>query len=428
MKKYFVNASTLKGEITVPPSKSHTLRAILFGAMGKGKTVIHHYLPSPDSHAMIEACRLLGAQIEVFSQQIIIQGINGKINYAEDVINAGNSGIVLRFFSALSALGNYPVVITGDHSIRHHRPMKPLLEGLTQLGVSATSMRGDGFAPVIIQGPIQKGTATISGEDSQPVSALLIASSFAQGQIDIKVKNPGEKPWVALTLSWLDKLGISYINNSFEHYSLKGSAQYDGFEYAVPGDVSSAAFPIAAALVTQSELLIKNIDMNDSQGDKELIFSFMKMGATIDIDDKKKTVYVRKGSRLKGITADINNYIDALTILAVVGCFAEGQTEIKNASIARTKECNRIQSIVSELKKMGADIHETPDGLVIRQSFLKGSEVNSFHDHRMVMSLSVAALGAKGPTTISPIECVSKTYPTFLNDFKALGASIEEVL
>jgi len=428
MTQYLVKKALLKGDIVIPASKSHTLRSILFGSLGKGKSVIHHYLPSTDTQAMIEACRLFGATLDVSSERIDILGINGKIDQAEDVINAGNSGIVLRFCSAIGALSKHPVVITGDHSIRHQRPMKPLLDGLSQLGVSTTSMRGDGYAPVIIQGPITSGKALIYGEDSQPVSAMLIASAFAEGPIEIDVKNPGEKPWIALTLDWFDRLGISYENHEFKQYRLPGNSRYDGFEYDVPGDFSSAAFPIAAALITQSNITLKNIDMSDSQGDKELIRVFQRMGGIIEIDEHSKTIHVKKGSVLTGVQIDINDFVDGITILAVVACFAEGETRIHNAAIAKQKECNRIQCIATELRKMGAAIIETEDGLLIRKSSLKGTRVNSYHDHRMVMSLAVAAMGAEGETCISSVECVSKTFPTFMRDLNALGADIERLL
>lgn len=428
MGRYLLRKATLKGDIGIPSSKSHTLRAILFGSLGHGKTVVHHYLPSTDTQAMIEACRLFGATLHVTPKLMEIKGINGEVRHAEDVINAGNSGIVLRFCAAIAALATHPVVITGDYSIRHHRPMQPLLDGLSQLGASAVSMRGDNYAPVIIQGPIKSGKAIISGEDSQPVSALLIASAFAKGHTELHVRNPGEKPWVALTLNWFDRLGIAYENHAFARYTLSGNAKYEGFEYHVPGDFSSAAFPVAAALVTRSELTIKNIDMNDSQGDKELIRVFQRMGGKIEIDDRNKTMHIKKGSWLSGVTVDINNFVDAITILAVVACFAEGETHIYNAAIAKQKECNRIHCIASELRKMGADIAETEDGLRIKKSPLKGAQVHSYQDHRMAMSLAVAGLGAQGETQISSVECVSKTFPTFIHDFNSIGANIKELL
>lgn len=425
MSHYIVKKAKLQGEIVVPASKSHTLRAILFAALGSGKSVIRNYLPSTDAIAMIEACRHLGATCDISSDRIEIEGLKGKIHCAEDVINAGNSGIVLRFCAAVGALSTHPIVITGDHSIRHQRPMKPLLDGLTQLGVSAKTMRGDGYAPVVIEGPLKPGKAVITGEDSQPVSAMLIAAAFAEGPIELHVRNPGEKPWIGLTLDWFNRLGIRYENDGFEHYRLLGNSLYRGFEYTVPGDFSSAAFPIAAALVTQSDLLLRNVDMQDSQGDKELITVLKKMGANIEIAEHNKTLHVKRGGILSGAAVDINNFVDAITILSVIACFADGETHIRNAAVAKNKECNRIHCIARELRKMGADITVTDDGLVIRKSALKGAQVDSYHDHRMVMSLTVAALGAQGETRIEPVECVSKTFPTFVHDFNSLGANIE---
>lgn len=427
MSHYLVRKSLLTGEMTVPSSKSHTLRAILFGALGKGKTIVHHYLPSPDAQAMIDTCRLLGATVNVFPDYLEIEGLNGKIIQAEDVIDAGNSGLVLRMIAAVGALASKPIVITGDHSIRHQRPMETLMSGLRQLGVSAVSTRGNGYAPIIIQGPLQSGKVVINGEDSQPVSSLLIASIFAPGPVEIVVKNAGEKPWVRLTLDWLDRLGIPYEENDLSHFHMHGKGGFDGFDYKVPGDFSSAAFPIAAALTTNSEILLHNIDMGDSQGDKEVVSVFQKMGAKIDINPEARTLHVKKGSSLQGIDIDINNFVDAITILAVVGCFAEGKTRIRNAEIARQKECNRIECIAKELRKMGATVEEHIDGLTIVPSRLQGTEVFSHHDHRTAMSLAVAGLGASAETKINGIECVDKTFPTFAAVFKELGADLEVI-
>lgn len=421
MSFYCVKKSELNGEITIPPSKSHSLRAILFASMATGRSVIHHYLHSPDTHAMIEACRLFGAKIHIFPNRLEIEGVNGNITHTEDVIDAGNSGIVLRFCSAIGALSSHPVVITGDHSIRHNRPMKPLLDGLSQLKVQTASMRGDGYAPVIIQGPIQPGTVTIDGADSQNVSALLIAAAFATGPVEILVRNPGEKPWVDLTLSWLK----NYSRDGYERFVMDGNSRYPGFEYRVPGDLSSLAFPVAAALITGSEILIHNVDLDDIQGDKELIFLLQEMGAHFVIDSKNKTLQVKKSGVLGGCKADINNYIDALPILAVIGCFAEGETHIFNAKVAKQKECDRITGIATELQKMGAKLIATDDGLKIRKSDLKGTGVHSYQDHRMAMSLAIAGLGAEGETIVSPVDCVAKTFPSFLNDFQLMGANFK---
>lgn len=425
--KYKVAASSLKGSVSVPSSKSHTIRALLFGLMGRGVTHIYHPLPSPDTDAMVSALQEFGAKVSLLPDQIEIEGIAGKIRAVENVIQSGNSGQVLRFMGALAALSPTYTILTGDHSIRHNRPVKPLLDALKQLGAFAVSSRLDDCAPIIVKGPIQPGKATLSGEDSQPVSALLMAASFLSGITDLYVTSPGEKPWIALTLSWLDRLGIKYENENFTHYRLFGNASYNGFTYTVPGDFSSAAFPIAAALITRSEITLQNIDMDDVQGDKKLIEVLIAMGAKMEWDPYHKTLAVKKGGLLKGQEIDVNDFIDALPILAVIACYAEGTTKIVNASIARKKESDRIHSMAKELKKMGAQIEEREEGLIISSSALHGAHLESHSDHRIAMSLAIAALGAEGGSLIEGVGCVTKSYPTFARAFQQLGAHFEAI-
>lgn len=422
MKNFTVTKSCLQGMMTIPPSKSHTLRAILFASLANGISKISSYLYSPDAFAMMRACESLGARIEKNESELKIEGVNGKISSHASTIDAGNSGIVLRFLAGVVALGEQPWTITGDHSIRTQRPMQPLLEALHQLGVHTTSQ--EGYAPLIIQGPIKKYFTLISGEDSQPVSALLIAGIFLKTPLHIRVNNPGEKPWVALTLNWLDRLGVSYTNTQFCEYEVRGKGTYESFEYSIPGDWSSAAFPIIAALITESEVLVKNVDFNECQGDKKILEILESMGAVFIKDESQHTLLVKKGSLLKGRVIDINECIDAIAILAVLGCYAEGETHLINAAVAQTKECNRPACLTQELKKMGADIQQTEDGLKIRHSALKGASLHSYQDHRMAMSLAIAGLGAEGVTEIQDVECVSKSFPDFLEKFQKLGAHI----
>lgn len=416
-----ISPGKLEGKTEIPTSKSHTMRALLFALMAKGKSRIHKPLPSPDTYAMLNAIRYLGAKIDMEGQALVIEGVAGKLHPAEDVIQCGNSGQVLRFIGALSALAPSYTILTGDLSIRHNRPVKPLLSGLTQLGAFAVSSRLDDSAPIVIKGPIKHGKATIEGIDSQPVSALLMLGAFAP--IDLHVTKPGEKPWVSVTLSWLDRFDIPYENHNFEHYKTKGHASIKGFDYTVPGDHSSAAFPLVASLLTGSEVILDNIDIKDVQGDKAIIGVLESMGASFEMDGTRLSV--KKGHSLRGIKIDVNDFIDALPILAVVGCFAKGKTEIVNAAIARKKESDRIHCIAVELTKMGAKIEELPDGLIVHESNLHGSmDLQSHHDHRLAMALSVAALAAEGESLIHGIECTAKSYPTFYGDMQKLGAKM----
>lgn len=403
----------LKGSIAVPPSKSQTIRALFFGMMGRGRTVIHNPLLSTDTEAAINALTLCGAKVQLQGGSFVIEGVHGRLSCVEDVIDAKNSGLVLRFMGALAALMPTYTVITGDHSIRHRRPIAPLLQGLRQLGAFAESSRQDDFAPILIKGPMRAGRVSLCGRDSQPVSALLMATAFLEGESIIEVENPGETPWIDLTLSWFDRLKIGYEREGYARFRMKGNACYEGFTYTVPADFSSAAFPIGAALVTCSELVLENLDFSDPQGDKKLVSLLQQMGAAIETDGRRLIV---KKSKLKGCKIDVEECIDALPILAVIGCYAEGVTEISGAANARIKESDRLSAITLELKKMGAQIIEKEDGLAITSSKLSGKTLFSHHDHRIALSLAVAALGAKGSSSIEHFECTSKTYPTFLQD------------
>lgn len=422
-----IQKSFLAGSIALPPSKSHTIRAILLAAFAKGTSFLHHLLDSPDALCAIEAARQFGAQVTTTSTGLAIQGVAGYPRTPSDVIDAGNSGLVLRFASALATLSEGYTVISGDHSIRTNRPIQPLLDGLKGLNAWAVSTRDNGYAPLIVKGPLEAGQIIVDGEDSQPVSALLIAAAFTEGQTEIQVRNAGEKPWLAVTLSWLDRLGVHYSHLNLERFIVQGKRIRSSFELTIPGDLSSLAFPLVAALITKSELLIQSVDLQDVQGDKALVFLLQKMGACFEVNSHLCQLKILPKGSLKGQIIDVNDFIDAVPILAVLGCFAEGETQLINATIARCKESNRLACITAELKKMGACIEETEDGLKVRQSRLKGTCVNSHGDHRLAMSLIVAGLIAEGQTEVQGIECISKSYPTFLKDLKKIGARVDEV-
>lgn len=421
-----VRKSSLAGEVSLPPSKSHTIRAILLAAFAKGTSFLHHLLDSPDTANAIEVACQFGAKVCPTSTGLMIQGVAGLPHIPSNVIDAGNSGQVLRFAAALAALSDGYTVITGDDSIRFNRPIQALLDGLKGLNVWAVSTRENGYAPLIIKGPLKTGSTCLEGQDSQPVSALLMAAAFSEGQTEIRVQNVGEKPWLALTLSWLDRLGVSYTHQNLEHFIIQGQRIRPAFEIKIPGDLSSLAFPLAAALVTKSELIIQYVDLQDIQGDKALVFLLQQMGACLEVNYSLCCLKVLPTDKLKGKVIDANSFIDSVPILSVLGCFAEGETEIYNVSIARQKESNRLACITSELKKMGAFIEETQDGLKIKQSQLKGACVNSYGDHRIAMSLIIAGLGAAGETEVCGIECIAKSYPTFLKDLKKIGARLDE--
>jgi 3-phosphoshikimate 1-carboxyvinyltransferase len=420
------NKADLKGSInTPPPSKSHTMRAILLGSLCSGVSTIRNYLRSQDTEYMINSCRMIGADITCYEDKLKIKGVAGRLSLPHNIIYAGNSGLILRLFTGICSVIEGYSVITGDRSIRTNRSVKQLLKGICQLNASAVSTKNNGYAPIIIRGKATPGRVSISGEDSQEVSSLLLSTAFLKGTTDIYVSNPGETPWIDVTLSWMDRLGVKYDRIGYKYYSVEGRDVYPSFDYHVAADFSSISFPLVLSIITNSEVTFNNIDMKDIQGDKKIIDIAKKMGANIEVGDDKITV--RKSDGLRGIIIDANDCIDAVAILTVLANYADGKTTINNASIARHKECDRLSTITSEMKKLGASITEKADGLVISPSALVGTTVASHGDHRIAMALCIAGISATGVTTVKDIGCISKTYPNFVSDLYNIGANIKVV-
>lgn len=416
-RKTVIIPSKLAGSLSIPPSKSQTLRALLFASLSHGTCRIKNPLISPDTCSMIQALSCLGATIYRDSGELVVIGTAGKILNQDRTIDCGNSGLVLRLIGALSALSPAKTTLFGDASIQNNRPILPLTEALRELGATITY-------PLSIQGPLLRKKASLAGQDSQPVSGLLIAAAFAPHPIEIYVTSPGEKPWVDLTLHWFDTLNIPYERKGYSYYRLKGNASIAPFTYTVPADWSSLAFPLAAALITESKMTLHHLNFLDPQGDRQLLPLLEQMGARFTYHNSSLEVHP---SLLKGVTIDVNPMIDALPILSVIGCFATGKTVLYNGAIARKKESDRIASMAKELSLMGACIEETPDGLIIYPSKLYGAQLHSHKDHRVALSLSVAGLAASSPSELRESCWIDKTYHTFYSDMNSLGAHYETV-
>jgi 3-phosphoshikimate 1-carboxyvinyltransferase len=417
-------SSGLSGTVRVPPNKSHSFRALIMACLAEGVSRIHAPAVSADWMRGTEAMEMFGARIEPSPHGAWeIVGTGGRIGTPDDVINCGNSGIILRFFSALSAAGAGYTVLTGDESIRHIRPCGPLIDAINGLGAWAVSTKNDGKAPLLVRGPLRGGRVTIDGADSQPVSALLTAAALAKSPVELDVTNPGEKPWVGVTLHWLERCGVKVANDDFAHYRVEPATKpWPGFDVTIPGDWSAAMYPIVAGLIVpDSEVHVAGVDWNDVQGDRLVLNVLREMGADIDIGPDGVTA---RTSRLVGRTIDCNDFIDQFMLLAVVGACAEGETVLTNAEICRHKECDRIAEMARALRAMGADLEERPDGLVIRRSRLQAAHLDSKADHRMVMTLSLAAMVASGQTTISNVECVAKTFADFVEQMHSVGCEM----
>ncbi len=418
-----VNRSKLSGRVAMPASKSHTIRALVIAGLADGESRLIAPLHSADTSSAVRAARMIGAQVAADGDDLIVTGVAGNPQAPAEVIDVGNSGVTLRTVCAAAALADGTTRFTGDEQIQT-RPLGPLLEALNQLGAEAGAERGNGCAPVRITGPMRGGSCTIECPTSQYLSALLISCPLAAGDTHIDVTLLNEEPFVLLTLDWLDRQGIAYEAEGLRHFDIAGEQGYTGFERAIPADFSSAAFFLCAAAITGAEITLTGLDMDDSQGDKAIVEQLRQMGAEIEVRGTEMTV---RGGELHGCELDLNATPDALPILAVVGCFAEGETVLGNVPQARIKETDRISVMAAELGKMGAHVEELPDGLIVRRSDLLGAEVEGHSDHRVVMALAVAGMAATGETVVSTAESVAVTFPDFVELMQQLGATLEKV-
>jgi len=414
----------LKGTVRIPPNKSHSFRALIMAALADGTSHITAPAISNDWMRGIEALEMFGAEIIPKANNVwAVSGTGGQFRTPDDIVDCGNSGIILRFFAALAACCDGYTVLSGDHSLRHIRLCQALVDTLNALGAWAVCTKQDGHAPLVVRGHLKGGQAEIDGMDSQPVSALLIASALAEAPTELTVLRPGEKPWVGVTLDWLTRCGIEFSNENFARYRIRGRSRWDGFDVTIPLDWSAALYPIVAAVLTQgSEVRVPGMDWGDSQGDKAVVDVLRSMGADIAVDAEGVTA---RSSRLTGREIDCNDFIDQFMLLAVVGTQAEGETVLANAEVCRYKECDRITEMHKALTAMGADVEERPDGLVVRKSILQGRRIDSRSDHRMVMTMAVAALVASGQTVITDVECVRKTFPEFVSQMRGIEADMQ---
>lgn len=424
--KWIVRPSRLSGAITIPPSKSHTIRALLIGTLAEGTSRIRKPLLTGDGASALGAARSLGATVDYTGDLLTISGCGGDFSGGSDEFAMGNSGTGTNLFTSAAALGTRPRRFDGDHSLRS-RPFKPLLDALVPLGARYTRERTNGDLPFTITGPLTGGTTTVDGVSSQFLSSLLFSCPLIDSEgTDISVVSLQEIPYVEMTLWWLEKQGVRFDHaDDFSRFHVPGRQHYRAFDLTVPADFSSATFAAVGAAITGGPVSLRGLDFSDTQGDKG-VFALLKT-AGVPVDHRELDVTVAREQSVKGQVMDLNRMPDSLPALSVLGCASDGETRIVNVGHARIKETDRIVVMREELTKMGASVAETADGLIIQKSDLHGAVVCGHDDHRVVMALALAAMIAKGETVIETAEAAAVTYPTFVDDFRALGASIETV-
>jgi 3-phosphoshikimate 1-carboxyvinyltransferase len=409
------------GRVRIPGSKSHTIRALFIASLANGKSEILNPLVSSDALSAVEVCKALGATIKEEENKYTVHGFNGIPQTPSDIIDVGNSGTTLRFGVMTAGLGEGCSVFTGDYQIRR-RPLGPLIEALNELGAEVFSTRNNGMAPVVVRGRLKGGKAQLDAVTSQYLSSILINSPLLERDTEICLTRLNEQPYVEMTMWWLDKFGIKYENYDYKKFIIKGNQKYQSFNTVIPGDFSSATFFCVLAAISGAEFVLENLDMTDPQGDKLVLSILQDMGAKINFNIDGIRI---KGDKLTGREIDMNSIPDALPAMAVAGCFAEGETRLVNVPQARMKETDRIHVMCTELKKMGADISELPDGLVIKQSKLHGCPVNGHDDHRIVMALAVAGLNIEGETLIDTAEAMNVTFPEFAGFIRSCGGKMD---
>jgi len=413
--------SRLKGEVRIPGSKSHTIRAVAIASLAEGESMIRRPLVSNDTRAAVDAYRALGAQIEVGPEVWAVWGTGGEVRVPENVIDVHNSGVTLNTaLGTCALLREGAAVLTGDEQIRR-RPAGPLARALNDLGASVRSTRGTGTPPFVVEGRLRGGETTVEGTSSQYVTGVLINAPLGDGGSLVRVVKLNEAPYVEMTLDWLRRQGVNVQQEELREFRIPGGQMYRPVDRGIPADFSSATFFLGAGALGENDVLLRGLDMSDTQGDKAAVEYVREMGAEVAVSEEGIRVRARE---LEGQEFDLNATPDALPMLAVLGCFAKGTTRLVNAPQARIKETDRIAVMAGELRKLGGRVEELEVGLVVHGSELRAADVDGHGDHRVVMALAVAGCALPGKTVVHGAEAAAVTFPEFTDCMVGLGAEL----
>ena len=416
-----VKPSTAKGASGVPGSKSHSIRAVAFASLASGKSVILNPLDSADGLSATSVYGSFGAEIHKEKEVWSVEGFGARPEAPQEVLDVGNSGTTCRM-----ALGTAALIREGEarfdgDSQTRKRPMGPLLDALSNLGASARS-GNNGYLPVTVGGPWRGGRTKVDGTTSQFTSSLLLNAPFGEETTTIEPIDLNERPYVEMTLWWLDRLGLEYERDEYRSFTVPGGQTLPGFEVTVPADWSSAAFLVAAGALPGGDVTLEGLDLDDSQGDKEVLRFVEEMGADVLVSETGIRI---RGKALRGGEFDLNATPDLLPVMAVLGAFADGETRLINTPQARIKETDRISAMREVIETLGGEASELTDGIIIRGGGLKGGAVHGFGDHRIVMSAAVAGLAAPEGVSVDTAEAMAVTFPDFCERMTALGADME---
>ncbi len=414
----------LAGRVAVPPSKSYTHRAVIAASLSSGKSRVYNHLISRDTVATINSCRSMGAKLEEEESHLTVSGTEPRA--ADDVVNVENSGTTLRFMTSVFALPRRGyTVLTGDASIRR-RPMQGLLDALAGLGAKAQSSTGSGCAPIIVgEGGIEGGDLEIRGDvSSQFISSILIASPLARSDTTLRVTDMVSRPYVEATLRLSAMHGVEIQREGVTGFRIAGGQDYHRADFTVPGDFGSAAFVMAAVAFAGGDVELSGLTTSLPQGDMAALDFFRRLG--VKLEEHGDSVRVRADrDRLKGSEFDLADSPDLLPVLSVMSLKCDGPIGIKGVAHARFKESDRIRVAVEGLRKLGAEVEESEDGLrVVAPQKVQPALLDAHDDHRMFMAFSLATILAPGSIRVAGVESLDVSYPSFLGDLGKLGAKV----
>lgn len=412
----------IHGTIRPPGSKSITNRALVCAALAEGRCLLSGALDSEDTRVMIDALRQLGVGIEprLADAAIEVEGCGGAIPASDGHLYVANSGTTVRFLASLVSLARGTFRLDGTPRMRQ-RPIGDLVESLRQLGVDAQAESPGECPPVMIRAKgLRGGQATVRGGiSSQFLSGLLLAAPYAQEPVTLTVE--GElvsQPYVSMTLAIMEAFGIETRRREMHEFEVpRGRYRCRGYE--IEPDASAASYFFAAAAMTGGEVTVEGLSAGSLQGDIGFVDVLKQMGCRIAYGVDRITVI---GGKLQGVTVNMNAISDTVQTLAAVALFAEGPTTVSGVGHIRHKETDRIAALATELRKLGADVVELPDGLSITPRPLRPAVIDTYQDHRMAMSLALVGLRQPGIIINDP-GCTAKTYPNFWADLQRLSRS-----
>lgn len=414
----------LKGTIQVPGDKSISHRAIMFGSMATGTTTVEGFLMGDDCLSTISCFKKLGVKINITEDLVTIQS-RGEDSWKEpsEVLDTGNSGTTTRLMLGLLAGTSFHSILVGDESIAK-RPMRRIIDPLREMGADIRGREDGQYTPLAVQGTQLKAIDyTLPVASAQVKSAILLAALKANGKTIIHEPIASRDH----TEIMLEHFGAT-ITREDHQIKLEGGQKLTAAHVKVPGDISSAAFMIGAALITEgSTVTLENVGINPTR--TGILDVIEQMGANFELEEhdtlgERSADVTIHSSKLKGIEIGgelIPRLIDEIPLIALIATQAEGTTVIRDAEELRVKETDRISAVVKELTKMGADIEATEDGMIIHgPTALTGAEMTSYGDHRLGMMAAIAALIASSEVVIDDAECISVSYPNFFEQLNLL--------